>query len=238
MFFLQLVLVTGSQVFTGTIAFIRIVDEPELCALIWGVISAILLFCLAIPPTFHEFAVLGYVDFVSIVAAILVAMIATGIESHGGNNLSSSATWTMWPPADISFSSAFVSTTNIVFAYSYTVCQYSFVAEMHAPEDYMKSIWLLGSLEIAIYTLRGAIIYSFVGSEVESPALLSASKTVSRAAFGIALPVIFISGSINSTVVGRYILARVFPHSEIRYTNTKRGWIVWLGLLTIITLVA
>ena len=101
-----------------------------------------------------------------------------------------------------------------------------------------KSIWLLGTLEIGIYTLTGAIIYAFVGSEVDSPALLSVSNTVSRVAFGIALPVIFISGAINSTVVGRYIIGRAFPHSEIRYTNTTRGWIVWLGLLVVVTLVA
>ena len=137
MFVLQLILVTGSHVLTGTIAFIRIVDEPALCALIWGVISAILLFCLAVPPSFHEFAILGYIDFVSIVIAIGITMIATGIESHGGDNLSASATWTLWPPEDMTFSSAFVSTTNIVFAYSYAVCQYSFMAEMHTPSDYM-----------------------------------------------------------------------------------------------------
>ena len=93
-------------------------------------------------------------------------------------------------------------------------------------------------MEIAIYTLTGAIIYAFVGSEVDSPALLSTSDTVSRVAFGIALPVIFISGSINSTVAGRYINGRVFARSELRYANTVRGWLAWLGVLVIITLVA
>lgn len=137
MFVLQLILVTGSHVLTGTIAFIRIVDHPALCALIWGVLSAILLWALAIPPTFHEFAILGYIDFVSIIAAILITMVATGIESNGGNTLSSEATWSLWPPEGITFYSAFVSTTNIVFAYSFAVCQYSFMAEMHTPTDYM-----------------------------------------------------------------------------------------------------
>ena len=118
MFVLQLILVTGSHVLTGTIAFITIVDKPGLCALIWGVVSAILLFALAVPPTFHEFAVLGYVDFASIVIAIGVTMIATGIESNGGDALTASTTWSLYPPDDITFYSAFVSTTNIV-SYSF-----------------------------------------------------------------------------------------------------------------------
>jgi hypothetical protein len=61
---------------------------------------------------------------------------------------------------------------------------------------------------------------------------------MSRIAFGIALPVIFISGSINSVVVGRYIMGRVFPNSPIKYINTKAGWAVWLSLIATITVVA
>ncbi|KAI4229832.1 MAG: hypothetical protein L6R40_008042 [Gallowayella cf. fulva] len=238
MFVLFLVLLTGSHVLTGTIAWIRIVDKPSLCALAWGVVSAILLYCLALPPTFHEFAILGYIDFASIIVAIFVCMVATGVEASNAPGGLSAVPWSAWPPPDISFASAFLSTTNIVFAYSFAVCQYSFMAEMHTPKDYVKSIWALGLLEILIYTLTGAIIYSFVGSDVKSPAILSGSKVTSRVAFGIALPVIFISGSINTTVVGKYIMGRVFPNSELRYVHTKKGWMIWLVLIAGLTLIA
>ena len=143
-----------------------------------------------------------------------------------------------WPPPDTTFASAFLSTTNIVFAYAFAVCQYSFMAEMHTPPDYVKSIWTLGLIEIFIYTLTGAIIYSFVGNDVDSPAILSASPLISRVAFGLALPVIFISGSINTTVVGKYIMGRVFPHSKLRYVHTKKGWAIWLVLIAGLTLMA
>lgn len=238
MFVLFLVLLTGSHVLTGTIAWISIVDEPGLCALIWGVISAILLYCLALPPTFHEFAILGYVDFVSIIVAILVTMVATGVEASKAPGGLSAVPWSVWPPPDISFAKVFLSTTNIIFAYSFAVCQYSFMAEMHTPRDYIKSIWALGLIEIFIYTLTGAVIYSFVGSDVSSPAILSNSKVVSRVAFGIALPVIFISGAINTTVVGKYIMGRVFANSELRYVNTRKGWTIWLVLIAGLTIIA
>ncbi|GAB7353818.1 hypothetical protein MBLNU459_g4193t1 [Dothideomycetes sp. NU459] len=238
MFILFLVLLVGSHTLTGTIAWIRIVDSPGVCALVWAVISAILLFILAIPPTFAEFAILGYIDFVSIILAIGITIIATGIEAGKSAGGLSAVTWSVWPPDDISFSSAFLSVTNIVFAYSFAVCQFSFMSELHTPKDYVKSIWALGLIEIFIYTVTGGLIYAFVGADVKSPALLSAGFTVSRVAFGIALPVIFISGSINSVVVGRFIIGRAFKNSSIRYTNTKAGWTVWIVLLIVITVIA
>lgn len=231
MFVLFLVLLVGSHTLTGTIAWINIVNSPGTCALVWGVISAIILFLVAIPPTFAEFAILGYIDFASIIVAILITVIATGVEASNAPGGLSAVNWSMWPPEDIDFYSVFLSVTNIVFAYSFAVCQFSFMSELHTPSDYVKSIWALGLIEIFIYTVTGALIYAFVGSGVASPALLSAGTTVSRIAFGVALPVIFISGSINATVAGRYIIGRAFKNSPIRFINSKAGWSVWIALL-------
>lgn len=238
MFAIFLVLLVGSHALTGTIAFINIVDKDNMCALVWGIISAIILLLLALPPTFAEFAILGYIDFFSIIVAIMITIVATGVQAHNAPGGLSAVNWSVWPPPETTFYKAFLSTTNIIFAYSFAICQFSFMSEMHTPKDYVKSIWALGLIEIFIYTVTGALIYAFVGQDVKSPALLSAGPTVSRIAFGIALPVIFISGSINGTVVGRYILDRAFPRSPIRYISGVRGWAVWISLLTCLTLIA
>ncbi|KAF2830296.1 hypothetical protein CC86DRAFT_315461, partial [Ophiobolus disseminans] len=237
MFALFLILLVGSHALTGTIAWINIVDNYATCALVWGVVSLIILLVLALPPTFAEFAILGYIDFVSIIAAILVTIIATGVQAHSQPGGLGAVNWSAWPPAETTFYEAFLATTNIIFAYSFAVCQFSFMSEMHTPKDYVKSIWALGLIEIFIYTVTGALIYAFVGQDVKSPALLSAGDTVSRIAFGIALPVIFISGSINGTVVGRYIMDRAFVDSPIRYVQGAKGWGVWICLITIVTLI-
>lgn len=238
MFTLLLVLLVSSHTLTGTIAWIRIVGQPGICALVFSVISAIILFLLALPPTFAEFAILGYIDFVSIIIAILITIIATGVEASNKPGGLGAVNWSAWPPPDISFSKAFLAVTDIVFAYSFAVCQFSFMSELHTPKDYVKSIWALGLMEIFIYTLTGSLIYAFVGQGVHSPALLSAGSVISRVAFGVALPVIFISGSINSTVVGRFIFDRAFANSQIRYINTKAGWMLWVGFLIVTTLIA
>lgn len=237
MFALFLILLVGSHALTGTIAFINIVDNYAMCALIWGVVSLIILLILALPPTFAEFAILGYIDFISIIAAIILTIVATGVQAHNAPGGLGAVNWTAYPPPETTFYEAFLATTNIIFAYSFAVCQFSFMSEMHTPQHYVKSIWALGLIEIFIYTVTGALIYAFVGQDVKSPALLSAGDTVSRIAFGIALPVIFISGSINGTVVGRYIMDRAFPNSPIRFVQGAKGWGVWIALISVVTVI-
>ncbi|KAF4978328.1 hypothetical protein FZEAL_5268 [Fusarium zealandicum] len=237
MFSLQLIFLVGSHCLTGTIAFLNLTDNGA-CSLVFGVVSAIILLIVAIPPSFAEVAILGYIDFVSIALAVGITIIATGIKAGDAEGGMSAVEWSAWPKEDLSFTDAFIAITNIVFAYSFAVCQFSFMDEMHTPREYVKSIWALGLIEIGIYTLTGALIYAFVGQDVKSPALLSAGDLISKIAFGIALPVIFISGSINTTVVGRYIHGRVFKDSIVRFINTKMGWITWLALITAVTIVA
>jgi hypothetical protein len=234
MFVLQLVFTIGSHVLTGAIMFGNLTDDGA-CTVVFTIVSAIILFVVAIPPSFSEMAVLGYIDFVSIMAAILITIIATGVRASELPGGVASVAWSAWPKDDLSVAEAFIAISNIVFAYSFALCQFSFMDEMHTPAHYDKAILTLGVFEIALYTLTGALVYSFVGPDVRSPALLSAGPLVSKVAFGIAIPVIFISGSINTTVVARYIHGRIFKDSIIRYVNTPAGWATWIGLDATIT---
>ncbi|KAL4933212.1 putative amino acid transporter [Aspergillus undulatus] len=233
----QLLFLTGSHTLTGAIAWIDI-TQSDVCSIVFAVVSAIILFLLAVPPSFTEMAILGYIDFASIIIAIGITIIATGIESSQAPGGLSAVNWSAWPKPDIAFKDAFIAMTNIIFAYSFAMCQFSFMDEMHTPKDYVKSIWALGLTEIFIYTVTGAIVYAFVGQDVGSPALLSAGHTMSRIAFGVALPVIFISGSINTVVAGRVVHGRIFKNSPIRFINTKMGWITWLALIAVGTVIA
>jgi hypothetical protein len=236
-FVLELLLTVGSHALTGSIALVTI-NGGHVCSIAFSAVSAIILLILAIPPSFSEVAILGYVDFVSIIAAIGVTIIATGIQATDSPKGLSGVDWSAYPKDDLSFSQAFVAVSNIVFAYSFAIGQFSFMDEMHTPKDYMKSIWANGITQILIYTLTGAICYAFIGSTVQSPALLSAGTLVSKVAFGLALPVIFISGSINTTVALRYVHGRMFKNSIIRYINTPMGWASWIGIVSVFTIIA
>ncbi|KAJ6189233.1 hypothetical protein N7519_004141 [Penicillium mononematosum] len=206
-----LVFVIGSHCLTGAIAFQNITQSSS-CSVIFSVASAAILMLLAIPPSFAEIAILGYIDFASIILAIGITMIATGIQSSNGSGdfAADLSPWSAWPKPGLTFSAAIVATNNIVFAYSFAGCLPSFMEDMHTPEDY----------------------------EVQSPALLSAGPVISRVVFGIALPVIFISGSINTTVVCRYIHGKIYRDSVVRFVNTAKGWSTWLGLVSVVTILA
>lgn len=232
-FVAQLTLVVGSHCITGKLALAAISDSTT-CSLIFSAISAVILFILAIPPSFAEVAVLGYVDFASIMIAVGIAIIATGLQRDELVALP----WSAWPKDNLTLSEAFVAVSNIVFAYAFASAQPSFMDEMHSPQDFRKSISVLGAVQISVYTVTGALIYAFVGQTVQSPALLSTGPLVSKVAFGMALPVIFISGSINTTVICRFMHGRIFQHSITRYVNTPAGWATWLGLVASLTLIS
>lgn len=233
-----LIFVVGSHCLTGAIAF-KDIAQSNICSTAFSAISAAILLLLAIPPSFSDVAILGYIDFASIILAIGITMIATGVQDRGSlGDPEPYVPWSAWPKSGITFEEAIVSTNSIVFAYSFGGCLPSFMNDMHTPKDYVKTLWWLGGSQILIYTLTGSIIYAFVGQTVQSPALLSAGPLISRIVFGIALPVIFISGSINTTVVCRYIHGKIFANSTIRYVNSPSGWATWLGLVFTVTMLA
>lgn len=233
-FIFQLLLSVGSHCLTGIIA-LASVTQSDVCTVVFGLVSALILLLLAIPPTFADIAILGYIDVASIFAAIGITVVATGVQSTRDNNGSPGSDWSVWPKENVSFSTAMVAINNIVFAYSFAPAIPSFMNEMHTPKDYTKAIYTLGVIEIFIYTLIGSLVYLFVGQDVQSPALLSAGPLMSRIAFGVALPVVFISGSLNTSLIARYIHAHVYRHSVVRYVNTKKGWITWISLVAVLT---
>jgi hypothetical protein len=228
----------GSHCLTGAIAF-KEIFQTNICSTAFGAISAAILLLLAIPPSFADIAILGYIDFASIILAIIVTIIATGVQDRGSlGDPEPYVEWSAWPKQGITFEEAVVSTNSIVFAYAFGGCLPSFMDDMHTPSDYVKSLWWLGGSQMCIYTLTGSLIYLFVGQTVQSPALLSAGPLISRVVFGIALPVIFISGSINTTVVCRYLHSKIFAHSAARHVNNRAGWATWLALVSTVTLLA
>ncbi|KAF4466458.1 n amino acid transport system [Fusarium albosuccineum] len=237
MYVLQLILMTSSYVLTGTIAFNVLSDEGT-CGLVFSVVSGILLFALAVMPSFTEAAILGYIDLVSVMSAIGITIIASGVEATNSPGGVAGGDWSAWPDPNATFKDGMVAVCNFLFAYSFAMFLTPFMAEMHTPEDYMKSVWTLGIIEMVVYTLAGSLVYVFVGMDVESPALLSLNGVLPKVAFGLALPIIYISGAIGNTVTARYVHLRMYRNSIVRFINTPKGWVTWLLVLAAITAVS
>ncbi|PWN97871.1 putative amino acid transporter [Tilletiopsis washingtonensis] len=232
-FVLQLLLVVGSHVLTGT-ELLNALSDNAVCSVAFGVVSAVILYLLAIPPSFHDIAWLGYIDFASIIGAIIVTGVGVGKEARAAPGGLGGVQWRLWPRPETTFYEAMLSVTNIIFAYSFAVALPSFMGELAKPHDYKKALISLGAIEIVIYTVTGAAIYALSGDAVQSPALLGAGS-LQKAAWGVAIPVVYISGSINTSVAARYAHQRAFKGTLHAVFKTSRSWIAWLLILLAMT---
>jgi amino acid permease len=123
-------------------------------------------------------------SFISIFSAVLISMIAIGIQKPRGNT--PLAVTTVLP-----FTDAFVSVSNIVFAYAGHSCFFGFLAEMKNPaKDWTKALIFLQVWDISLYIIAATVIYVFAGPDVTSPALGSAGPVIRKVAWGIAIPTV------------------------------------------------
>ena len=88
------------------------------------------------------------------------------------------------------FAKAFLSLTNIIFAYAGHVSFFSFISEFKDPTQYPKALYLLQATDTTMYIIVAVVVYRYAGDEVSSPALGSTGNIVRKVSYGIALPTV------------------------------------------------
>ncbi|KAF7935173.1 uncharacterized protein EAE97_008080 [Botrytis byssoidea] len=196
----------------------------KVCNIVWGVVGMGVFWILDLPRTCRGMSWSSIVSFASIGTAVTITMISVGVQAPAEK------TYSLWPKKDLSVREAFLSVTNIVFAYAGHIAFFTFISELRTPSDFPKSLATLQIIEIALYLLSSMLIYIYTGSSISSPALLSAGPLLSKIAFGIAIPTIVIAGVIFGHVASKYIFLRIFTGTAHAETRTKRGLMAWLGI--------
>ena len=121
---------------------------------------------------------------------------------------------------------------------------------MEHPEDFPKALYLSMAAEFLLFTLCGAYVYSFTGTQYTvAPAYGSLHERYGKVAAGLTLPTILIVGILYSVcpllvqsgrhaltsfqvVTSRAILFKVFPvNSRHRSHHTVVGWSTWIGIV-------
>lgn len=99
----------ASHILTWTICLDTLTDSAT-CTIVWGVVGLVLFWIFDLPRTLLKVSWFSIASFISIFSAVLLTMIAIGIEnpSHGHFKATQSVT----------FQAAFLSVTNIVFAFA------------------------------------------------------------------------------------------------------------------------
>lgn len=109
-------------------------------------------------------------------------MIGVGVSPSPNLHLDATTT--------VSFSQAFLSVTNIIFAYAGHVAFFSFISEFRDPTEFPKALFLLQAIDVTMYLVVAIVVYRYTGTSVSSPALSSTSNVVMKVAYGIALPTV------------------------------------------------
>ncbi|KAI0748424.1 transmembrane amino acid transporter protein-domain-containing protein [Daedaleopsis nitida] len=223
-----MVFLCGSHVLTGLIAFDTITAGAS-CSVLWGAVTAILCLVLTLPRTLDGLAYMSVVSFVSIMSAILITMIGVGVAGHQGS---------VKATANLTFAAAFLSVTDIIFAYAGHVAFFTFIAEMKKPADFPKALYMLQIADTTLYLIIGIVVYAYTGDSTVSPALGNTGMTLRKVAYGIALPTIIIAGVINGHVCAKLVFVRIFRRkgrvSRHMTTHSWTGWLSWIGICTAI----
>jgi len=178
-----LIFTMASHILTWTICLNTVTDSAT-CTVVWAVIGLVIFWLFDLPRTLKNVSFMSIASFISIFSAVLISMVAIGIQKPKGNT--PLAVTTVLP-----FTDAFVSVSNIVFAYAGHSCFFGFLAEMKNPaKDWTKALIFLQVWDISLYIIAATVIYVFAGPDVSSPALGSAGPIVRKVAWGIAIPTV------------------------------------------------
>jgi amino acid permease len=90
----------------------------------------------------------------------------------------------------VTFAKAFLSVSNIIFAYAGHVAFFSFISELKDPKTFPRALFVLQGTDTLMYIIVGVVVYRYAGADVKSPALGSTGSKVSKVAYGIALPTV------------------------------------------------
>ncbi|KAJ5521077.1 Major facilitator superfamily domain general substrate transporter [Penicillium fimorum] len=224
-----LIFVMGSHLLTFSVMLDTVTDHAT-CSIVFGIVGLVVSFIFALPRTLRKVSWFSFASFASIIAALLITMIAIAIQRPGDGKVDATTT--------VSLSKGFLAVTNIVFAYAGHVAFFGFISEMKTPTDYPKTLYLLQLTDTSMYVIAAVVIYVYGGKDVKSPALSSTSPITAKIAYGIAIPTIVIAGVINGHVASKYVYVRLFRGTDHMHKRTFLSVGSWIAITLVLWVIA
>lgn len=215
------VFATGSQLFAGQTSLASL-SENKLCLMLYTGIFTIAVLIFSLPRTLDNLTWLSLLAALGIFIAGIVGMIGAGVNFSISNYDVAVST---------SFTTAFTSITNPVFAYAGHFMFFILISEMKHPEHAMRAAWVLQTSATALYIIFAAVMYVYIGPEVASPVFSSLPTKWQKAAYAIAIPNFLISGSLYSHTAAKLIFVRIFRKTRHIHSHTTIGWTSWIALI-------
>ncbi|KAJ5201187.1 Amino acid transporter transmembrane [Penicillium cf. viridicatum] len=215
------IFIMGSHILTFSVM-MNTVTEHGTCTMVFTAVGFLICFVCSLPRTMKNMTYISCLSFASIVTAVIITMVAVGVQNQGGQNLKATV--------DTDLVQAFSAVTNIVFAYCAHVAFFGLIAEMEEPKDFPKALVMLQTFEIIFYTVAAVVIYYYVGQDVTSPALGSAGPILKKVAYGIAIPTIIGAGVVNGHIGLKYIYVRLFRGTDRMHKRDMVAVGSWIAI--------
>jgi hypothetical protein len=219
-FILNLVLICASANITMSVA-LNTLSNHALCTVAFMAFPHIVCWMLCLPRKLTFAAALSWVCTISIVAAVLIVMIALGVAGPRA------------PPGfDVSITlvgkPTFVETVNALLNIAFAFAgNQSFISVM-------------ASFEVVIYIIVACVIYGLAGDAVTSPALGSAAEIPAKVAYGILIPSVLGTGLIIGITAIKYMYVAIMRHVRPQEVNVHNAftWTLWVGIGTLFWIVS
>ncbi|PSN63200.1 hypothetical protein BS50DRAFT_602910 [Corynespora cassiicola Philippines] len=228
-FVLNLVLICSSANITMSIA-LNTLSSHALCTVAFMAFPHFVCWLLCLPRKLTFAALFSWVCTVSIVAAVLIVMIALGV---GGPNAPPGFDVEIKVVGNPTFVEAVNALLNVAFAFAGNQSFISVMAEMRDPsKDFPPALMMQKSFEVVIYIVVACVIYVLAGDAVTSPALGSAPVLPAKIAYGILLPSVLGTGLVIGITAIKYMyvaLMRKYSPTQVNTHNAKT-WTIWISI--------
>lgn len=204
-----------------------------MCTVAFMAFPHIACWLLCIPRKLTFAALLSWVCTISIVASVLIVMIAVGVS---GPNAPPGFDVKIVLVGKPTFVETVNSLLNIAFAFAGNQSFISVMAEMRDPgRDFPPALFMQKSFEVIIYIVVACVIYAFAGDAVTSPALGSAPLLPAKIAYGILIPSVLGTGLVIGLTAIKYIYVTILRRTKPEHINThnKWTWTMWVGIGTV-----
>lgn len=215
-------------------------SNGAVCTVGFSAIWTVLSWLCSLPRTFSTLSKLATFSALFTFVSVLLAAIFAGIESHPfGYNTGGTTGLLVGEPTVLvvaAKNTGYVSGMNAFLNISYTfigqITIPSFIAEMREPKDFPKALWAVTICEIIVFSLVGAIVYVYTGTQYNTaPAFGSLQTIYKKVAFSFMIPTLIFLGVLYASLTARFIFFRIFEGTRHKGNHTVLGWGAWAGIL-------
>ncbi|KAL9122868.1 MAG: hypothetical protein Q9187_000579 [Circinaria calcarea] len=246
MFLLNNTFIQGLHVLVGA-KYLNTMTNHSMCTIGFSAIMMVISFVCSLPRTFDTLSKLAtasaFFTFISVVLAAIFAGIEaypagynpdpTHINPATGTSLGGAPVVLIFPAARTKFVAGMNAFLNISYTLIGQITLPSFIAEMKNPADFPKALWAVTIAEILVFSLTGAIVYVYTGTQYNTaPAFGSLGNDLyKKVAFSFMIPTLIFLGVLYASVSARFVFFRLFDGTRHKGSHTVIGWASWAGIL-------